>query len=127
MQVNHIDGDPKNNDLDNLEVVCDQCHMIMHSGLWASVYKVIIIFKKSKYSQNEIIQITRELRAQGKTDAEIINYIGLQENVPWKQDLLYLSNLFGFITSAKPVSTPQTAKPYLTDEQQRARIKTKDS
>ncbi len=123
LQVNHINGDPKDNNPDNLEVVCSQCHMIMHSGLWASVHHTIIIFKRSEYSQNEIIQITRELRNKGKTDNEIISYLGLKDQVPWRQDLDYLSKLYGFITSAKIIPS---GHHFLTEEEQRARIKAKD-
>ena len=119
MQVNHIDGNPKNHDDANLEVVCPSCHMIMHSGLWAAVRGVILIFRKSKYTQNEIIRITREMRATGKNDVEIIAYLGLEEQVPWKENLNYLSGLFGFISSR--LYTP-TSKPLLSEEEQRDRL-----
>ena len=33
--VHHIDGNPKNNDDSNLEVVCPDCHKVMHAGLWS--------------------------------------------------------------------------------------------
>lgn len=32
LQVHHIDGDRSNNDLDNLEVLCANCHAIEHRG-----------------------------------------------------------------------------------------------
>ncbi|MGI0091081.1 MAG: HNH endonuclease signature motif containing protein [Nitrososphaerales archaeon] len=119
MHVNHIDGNPKDNSDKNLEVICPDCHMIMHSGLWCAVRKVIKVFQKSKFSQNEIIRIARELRTQGKTDDEIIVYLGLGEEVPWRQNLSYLSNLYGFISSAKPQDSP---KPFLTEKQQTASL-----
>lgn len=51
--------------------------MIMHSGLWAVVKKVIVVFRKSKYSQSEIVSITRQMRSERKTDKEIIEHLGL--------------------------------------------------
>jgi len=108
MHVNHINWNPKDNSDYNLEVVCPDCHKILHSGLWCAVARVIRLFKKSKYSQNEIIRITRELRAQGKNDEEIIEFLGLKEETVWRQDHEYLSKLYGFITSAKPELPPRT-------------------
>jgi rubredoxin len=119
MQVNHIDGNPKNNEDSNLEVICRECHMIMHSGLWCKVRKVILVFKRSHYTQNEIIKMTRELRTAGKTDEEIMKILRLEEQVPWKEDLNYLSGLFGFITSASFHDTP---KPHLTEKDQQKRL-----
>jgi rubredoxin len=120
MHVNHINGNPKDNSDNNLEVICPECHMIMHSGLWCAVHKVIKVFKKSKYNQNEIISITRKLRSQGKTDDEIIAYLELSEEAPWKQNLAYLSSLYGFISSAKPPL--DSSKPLLTEQEQRASL-----
>jgi 5-methylcytosine-specific restriction endonuclease McrA len=117
MHVNHIDGNPKNNDLSNLEVICPACHMVMHSGLWCEVHRIIDCYAESDYSQNEIIQITRKLREQGVPDEEIIKFLGLKKPVPWKQDLEYLIPLYGFITSRQP--NWNNRKPLLTEEQQR--------
>jgi hypothetical protein len=115
-QVNHIDGNPKNNDDSNLEVICPECHKVMHSGLWCKVKKTMILFESSNYSQTEIIRITREMRSQGKKDDEIIDYLGLKNRMPWMQDLAYLKPLFAFITSAPEIDSP---KRYLSEEKQK--------
>tara|TARA_B110000014_G_scaffold232793_1_gene195699 strand:+ start:733 stop:1188 length:456 start_codon:yes stop_codon:yes gene_type:complete len=99
MQVNHVNGDPKNHSNENLEVICGFCHMILHSGFWCTVKKIIILFKNSKYTQNEIIEFTRKMRTDGKSDDDIIEFLGLTEKLEWKQDHEYLSHLFGFIRS----------------------------
>lgn len=99
MQVNHVNGDPKNHSNENLEVICGSCHMILHSGLWCAVKKIIILFKNSKYTQNEIIEFTRKMRTDGKSDDDIIEFLGLTEKLEWKQDHEYLSQSFGFIRS----------------------------
>jgi hypothetical protein len=124
MNINHIDGNPKNNDEANLETVCQMCHMIMHSGLWCATYKVIDLYLESKYSQNDIIRITREMREKGKSDNEIVKFLGLRKPTPWRQDLKYLANLFGFISSRKPQFVPSRA--YLTEQQQKDAIRHRD-
>ena len=101
MQVNHVDGNTKNNNDDNLEVICNYCHMIIHAGLWCAVLKSVDLYQKSKYSQNEINLITRRMREEGNSDEEIIRFLGLENNVPFKQDLKYLEKLCGFITSRR--------------------------
>lgn len=119
MQVNHIDGNPKNNDYENLEVICSMCHMMTHSGLWCAVKKVIDCYAKSKFNQNEIVQITRTLRKSGYNDKEIIKFLQLEKQVPWMQDLKYLSKLYGFVTSRE--SKPRV-KPHLTEKEQQERL-----
>ncbi len=122
--VNHINGDPKNNDDSNLETICPDCHKVTHAGLWVVKKRTMKLFAKSKYSQNEIIRITREMRSQGKDDDEIIRFLGLEEPMPWIQGLDYLRSLYAFNTSATPVETP---RPLLTEEEQRKRIMNKDN
>lgn len=124
MHINHVDGNPKNNKDSNLETVCHECHMIMHSGLWCKVHGVIKLYAKSKYSQNDIISITRKMRKQGKNDDAIIDYLDLMKPIPWKQDLKYLSNVYGFITSKKLIRI--SPKPYITDAEQRYRLSHRD-
>ncbi len=118
--VNHIDGNPKNNTDSNLEVVCPDCHKVMHAGLWVAVKGTMRLYNRSKYDQNQIISTTREKRAKGKKDDEIIAFLGLEEPMPWKQDLDYLRPLFAFITSEPTFKTP---KPHLTEAGQRQAIR----
>lgn len=108
MHVNHIDGNPKNNTSTNLEVICPECHMITHSGLSSAIWGKVDCYAQSKYSQNDIIRITRKLRLEGKSDEEIISFLGLKNKVPWKQNLEYLRKLYGFITSKEPKTNSRT-------------------
>lgn len=101
LHVHHIDGVPKNHDFINLETLCNLCHMIIHSGLWASVYATLDIFEKASVSQEEVVRITRELREKGKLDEDIIKTCGLKNKVSWKQDLDYLKTKIGFVSSRR--------------------------
>ena len=96
--VHHIDGNPENNSSENLVVICQMCNLVEHSGQGCVVQDVVDLYKKSDYSQNEVIKITREMRDQGKSDDEIIKFLGLKESVPFKMDRDYLSKLYGFVT-----------------------------
>jgi len=96
--VHHIDGNPENNSDDNLVVICQMCNLVEHSGQGCVVQGVVDLYKKSKFAQNEIIKITREMRDQGNTDDQIIDYLGLEESVEFKMDREYLLNLFGFVS-----------------------------
>jgi hypothetical protein len=117
MQVNHIDGNPKNNEDSNLETICPDCHKITHSGLWAAVFDVLEVYKRSRYNQNEIVRLTRELRQQGKSDRDIKQFLGLEVQVPWSQDLTYLSMLYGFVSS-RPAKPRRAEKPILSEAEQ---------
>ena len=97
--VHHIDGNPNNNKEDNLETICPMCNLIHHAGQGCVVQGIVDLYKKSKFSQNEIIQITRKMRVVGKSDIEIINYLGLENKASFKMDREYLEHLFGFVTS----------------------------
>jgi len=99
--VHHIDGNPNNNDESNLETICPMCNLIHHAGQGCVVQGIVDLYEKSKYSQNEIIQITRKLRAEGKNDEKIIKLLGLENKMPFKMDKRYLKKLFGFVTSRK--------------------------
>ncbi len=97
--VDHIDGNPENNDAGNLQVVCQMCNLIKHSGQGCVVQEIVDLYKESKFSQNEVIQLTRTLRDEGKADEEIISYLGLKQKTPFKMDREYLRRLIGFVTS----------------------------
>lgn len=119
IQVNHIDGNPKNIDESNLETACRDCHRILHSGMWALAQDKLEVYQESNYSQKDIIILTRELRARGKKDEEIRDFLGLKGRVPWEADLDYLSKLFGFINSNPFKKMP---KPLISEEEQRERL-----
>ena len=99
--MDKIDGNPNNNNHLNLMVVCQMCNLIEHAGMGCILQGIVDLYKKAKYGQNEIVAKTRQLRAIGKTDAEIILELGLVEKVEFKQDWAYLKPLFGFLTSRK--------------------------
>ncbi len=99
--VHHTDGNPNNNSESNLMTICQMCNLIEHAGMGCIIQGIVDMYKKSKYRQNEIIAKTREMRAKGKSDAEILRDLGLEEKVEFKQDWNYLRPLFGFITSRK--------------------------
>lgn len=124
MQINHIDGNPKNHSDDNLEVICSACHKITHSGLAATGFCVLDVYEKSNFTQNEIIQITGKMREQGKSDDEIISFLGLKNKVPWVQDLNYLSTEFGFISSRRLMKLKNSVS--LTDAEQQNTINNRD-
>lgn len=119
MQINHMDGNPKNHTDNNLEVICSSCHKILHSGLWAEVFKILDVYEESKYDQNEIIRHTGKMRDEGKSDGEIIEFLGLKNKVPWKQDQKYLSTKYGFISS-REVGWRSVARTMTEEEQQKA-------
>jgi len=102
--VHHLDGDPAKNDERNLTVICQMCNLIEHSGQGCVIKGMLDLYKKSKYSQNEIIKITRQMRDQGKSDDEIISFLGLTQKVPFRMDRRYLSGLYCFVTS-RPTRT----------------------
>lgn len=77
------------------------CNLIEHAGMGCIIQGIVDLYKKSKYSQNKIITKTRELRAKGKSDVEIIRELGLKKKVEFKQNWNYLKPLFGFVTSRK--------------------------
>ena len=99
--VHHIDGNPNNNQETNLEIVCPMCNLVHHAGQGCVVQGILDLYKKSNFSQNEIIQITRTMRAEGKSDEKIIIHLRLNKKVTFNMNKNYLKELFGFVTSRK--------------------------
>lgn len=100
--VHHINDNPNDWNLHNLETICQMCHLILHVGRSAVIESVVDLYRCAQYSQNEIIQKTRHFRIQGKKDFEIIEELGLNEKVEFKQDPSFLKHLLGFVTSREP-------------------------
>lgn len=101
MMVHHINDNPNDLRRENLETICPMCNLILHIGQGAVIQGIVDLYKESKFFQEDIIRITRQLRALGKNDEEIIQKLALKRKVPFKQDLDYLKDLYGFITSRK--------------------------
>jgi len=99
--VHHMDEDPKNNNLSNLATICQMCNLVLHSGQGCVLKGVVDLYKESKFNQNDIIRITREMRDEGKADPEIIAFLGLKHKMPFKMDKRYLRKLLAFISSRK--------------------------
>lgn len=105
--VHHINGNPNNNKFWNLMTVCQMCNLVEHAGFGCVVAGVVDLYKKSKFSQVDVINKTRLLRAKGKPDTEIIAFLGLEQKVDFMQDKDYLHDLIGFTSSRKPCSYPK--------------------
>ncbi len=103
--VHHIDGNPNNNSEDNLMTICQMCNLIEHSGQGCVIKGIVDLYKFSKYSQVEIVRLTRDMRDRGKSDNEIIRFLGLKEKTEFRMDRTYLRRFFGFITSRQSLET----------------------
>ena len=110
--IHHFDWDPKNNKDENFCVICQMCNLIEHAGQGVALRKVVDLYKESKYNQNEIIIITREMRDKGKSDGEIIIHLGLKDKAEFKMDRDYLKKLFGFVTSRRAVRLDSKGEMY---------------
>ena len=102
--VDHINGDPEDNDDINLQVICQMCNLIKHSGQGCVVQGIVDLYKESKYGQNDIVRITRERRDNGASDEEVIAFLGLKFVALFKMDRNYLKKLYGFVTSRRSQS-----------------------
>ena len=99
--VDHINGDPENNQDENLQVICQMCNLIKHSGQGCEIQAVVDLYRKSKYPQHVIIKITRKMRDESASDTDIIRVLELQDKAKFKMNNEYLKKLFGFITSRR--------------------------
>jgi len=96
-----LDGDSSNNKKTNLTTVCPMCNLVLNTRLGCQIEAIVELYEVSDYNQNQIIQMTRKLRTEGKNDNEIRTRLGLKGKVPFKLNREYLSTLFAFITSWK--------------------------
>ena len=99
--IGYLDGDSSNNKMSNLTTVCPMCNLILNTRLGCQIESIVELYQSSRYDQNKIVQMTRKLRSEGKTDAQIIQALGLRNKVPFKLNRKYLSGLFAFVTSWK--------------------------
>jgi hypothetical protein len=102
LHIHHANRNPDDNRLENLETVCVMCHLIMHAGYAAEVLGILDFYAISKYPQNDIVLFTRQLRAKGMRDGQIVVALGLQHRRPFVSDPRYLAQLTGFISSRSP-------------------------
>ncbi|MFN7990856.1 MAG: HNH endonuclease [Candidatus Micrarchaeia archaeon] len=99
--INFIDGDSNNTRKSNLTTACPMCNLVLNTPLGCQIEAIVELYEASNFSQNKIVQITRKMRTEGKTDAEIIRYLGLKAKVPFKMNKEYLKGLYAFVTSWK--------------------------
>jgi hypothetical protein len=78
------------------------CHLILHAGFASQVVGVLDLYASSKVPQNDIIRLTRQLRATGMGDMRIRKILGLRDRREFLPDPHYLSELEGFISSRIP-------------------------
>lgn len=97
--IDHMDGDPENNTDVNLQVVCQMCNLIKHSGQGCAIKGIVDLYGKSYYGQADMIKITRRMRGSGRKDSTIIQHLGLKNKKPFKMNRKYLETLYGFVTS----------------------------
>jgi hypothetical protein len=102
LHIHHENRNPADNRIGNLETVCLMCHLILHAGYAAEVLGILDFYSVARYSQNEIVLVTRRLRAQGMCDKQIEIALGLQDRRPFISDPHYLANLIGFVSSRLP-------------------------
>ncbi len=101
MMAHHINDDPNDYSIENLETICPMCNLILHSGQGVVIQGIVDLYEKSNFSQEDVIRITRQLRAMDKDDDFIIKKLGLANKVEFKQDIIYLKSLYGFISSRR--------------------------
>jgi len=67
------------------------CHLILHAGYAAEVLGILDFYAVAKYNQNDIVSLTRKLRAKGMRDQHIRIVLGLRERRPFMADPQYLA------------------------------------
>ena len=97
--VNPVDSDLQNHAKDNLVTVCPMCKLVLNADYGCLKESIVELYRESRYSQNEVIKITRQMRKEGKSDEQIVRHLGLKNKVPFKRDRTYLNALVAFVTS----------------------------
>jgi hypothetical protein len=103
LHIHHANRNPKANSIRNLEAVCPMCHLILHAGYAAEILGVLDFYATAKFSQNEIVLLTRRLRSKGLPDRKIKDALGLRDRRPFIPDPHYLARLTGFISARLPM------------------------
>jgi hypothetical protein len=85
------------------------CHLILHAGYAAEVLGILDFYAVARYPQNDIVLLTRQLRAKGMCDKRIGIALGLQDRRPFVSDPHYLADLIGFVSSRLP-SDPRVSR-----------------
>jgi hypothetical protein len=70
LHIHHVDRNPRNNRTNNLETVCAMCHLILHAGYASQVVGVLDLYSTSNRTQNEVVTLTRTMRAQRASDGQ---------------------------------------------------------
>ncbi|MBI5223128.1 HNH endonuclease [Candidatus Micrarchaeota archaeon] len=99
--ITYLNGNPGDNTKSNLVTTCPMCSLVLNTPLGCQIEGIVELYEKSDYTQNEIVQMTRKLRSEGKTDDQIRRTLGLQIKVPYKMNKEYLKGLYAFVSSWK--------------------------
>jgi hypothetical protein len=97
--VQPVDFDLQNYSKTNLVTVCPMCKLILNADYGCLKEAIVELYRESRYDQAKVVQLTRKMRTEGKTDEQIIRFLGLKERVPFKRDRPYLNRLIAFVTS----------------------------
>jgi len=102
------------------------CHLILHAGYAAEVLGILDFYAVAGYPQNDIVLLTRQLRAKGMCDKQIGIALGLQDRRPFVSDPHYLARLIGFVSSRLPSDASVSRALGTMYEKERKAIATMD-
>jgi hypothetical protein len=103
LHIHHANRNPNDNRLGNLEAVCGMCHLILHAGYASEVLGILDFYADTQFSQNDVVLLTRRLRAKGMSDQQIRRTLGLRRRRPFIPEPHYLARLTGFISGRLPM------------------------